>query len=92
MFSFSVLSHLIGSGLTHKQRSLVIIVIVLLCYIGLGALILSVMMKLSFIDALYLAVVSIETIGMFPEIRTRLKKYLAEQDLEIYTRHRRHPG
>jgi len=46
---------------------------VLLCYIALGALVLSVMMKLSFIDALYLAVVSIETIGMFPEIRTRLK-------------------
>ncbi|EDR12585.1 tandem pore domain K+ channel [Laccaria bicolor S238N-H82] len=52
-----------GSGLTHKQRSLVIIVIVLLCYIALGALVLSVMMKLNFIDALYLAVVSIETIG-----------------------------
>jgi len=73
MFSFSLLSHFIGSGLTDKQRSLVIIVIVLLCYIALGALILSVMLKLSFIDALYLAVVSIETIGMFPEIRTRLK-------------------
>ena len=72
MFSFSLLNRLIGSGLTHKQRSLVIIVIVLLCYIALGALVLSVMMKLNFIDALYLAVVSIETIGMFPEIRTHL--------------------
>jgi hypothetical protein len=73
MFSFSLLSHLLGSGLTHKQRSLVIIVIFLLCYIALGALILSVMLKLNFIDALYLAVVSIETIGMFPEIRICLK-------------------
>lgn len=52
-----------GSGLTHKQRSLVIIVIILLCYIAIGALILAFLLKLSFIDALYLTVVSIETIG-----------------------------
>ena len=54
----------IGSGLTPKQRSLVIIIIVLLCYLSLGSLILAVMLKMDFIDALYLSVVSIETIGM----------------------------
>ncbi|KDR68339.1 hypothetical protein GALMADRAFT_256966 [Galerina marginata CBS 339.88] len=52
-----------GSGLTHKQRSLVIIIIVLLCYVSLGSLILAVMLGINFIDALYLSVVSIETIG-----------------------------
>jgi len=57
-----------GSGLTHKQRSLVIIVIILLCYIAMGALIMVYLLKLSFIDALYLTVVSIETIGMLREI------------------------
>ncbi|PPQ88573.1 hypothetical protein CVT25_009953 [Psilocybe cyanescens] len=52
-----------GSGLTHKQRSLVIIVIVLLCYVSIGSLILAIMLKITFIDALYLSVVSIETVG-----------------------------
>jgi len=52
-----------GSGLTHKQRSLVIIVIILLAYISLGSAVLSVMLKITFIDALYLSVVSIEGIG-----------------------------
>ncbi|KAF8156864.1 hypothetical protein B0H34DRAFT_475992 [Crassisporium funariophilum] len=52
-----------GSGLTHKQRSLVIIIIVLLCYIALGSAIQTVMLHINFIDALYFTVVSIETIG-----------------------------
>ncbi|KAK7439790.1 Potassium channel [Stygiomarasmius scandens] len=52
-----------GSGLTRKQRSLIIIVIVLLCYIAFGALIHCVMTDLNFIDALYFTVCSIETIG-----------------------------
>ncbi|KAF8970415.1 hypothetical protein BDZ97DRAFT_1791260 [Flammula alnicola] len=52
-----------GSGLTHKQRSLVIIIIIMLCYVSLGSLLLSVTLKIDFIDALYLSVVSIETIG-----------------------------
>ncbi|KAF4616570.1 hypothetical protein D9613_008731 [Agrocybe pediades] len=52
-----------GSGLTQKQRSLVIITIVLLCYVSLGSLILAIMLHVTFIDALYLSVVSIETIG-----------------------------
>lgn len=53
-----------GSGLTHKQRSLVIIIIVLLGYLSLGSFILAVMLKMAFIDGLYLSVVTIETIGM----------------------------
>ncbi|KAH9477477.1 Outward-rectifier potassium channel TOK1 [Psilocybe cubensis] len=52
-----------GSGLTHKQRSLVIIVIVLLCYVSIGSLILAIMLNITFIDALYFSVVSIETVG-----------------------------
>ncbi|KAH8101114.1 hypothetical protein BXZ70DRAFT_1064214 [Cristinia sonorae] len=52
-----------GSGLTRKQRSLVIIVIVLLIYIAFGALVNSLLMELSFIDGLYFTTVSIETIG-----------------------------
>jgi len=41
----------------------VIIVIILICYIAFGALIFSLLLKLSFINALYFTVVSIETIG-----------------------------
>ncbi|THV07162.1 voltage-gated potassium channel [Dendrothele bispora CBS 962.96] len=52
-----------GSGLTRKQRSLIIIVIILLCYIAFGALIHCVLTELNFIDALYFTVCSIETIG-----------------------------
>ncbi|KAJ7868633.1 hypothetical protein B0H14DRAFT_2729837 [Mycena olivaceomarginata] len=52
-----------GSGLTRRQRSLVILVILLLCYIALGALIHSYLLSLNFIDAMYFTLVSIETIG-----------------------------
>ncbi|KAI0371282.1 hypothetical protein BV20DRAFT_1112654 [Pilatotrama ljubarskyi] len=52
-----------GSGLTRKQRALMIIVIVLLVYIAFGALINSILLHLSFINGLYFSVVSIETIG-----------------------------
>ncbi|KAF8522657.1 hypothetical protein JB92DRAFT_3094201 [Gautieria morchelliformis] len=52
-----------GSGLTRKQRSLVIIVMILLCWITLGGLVYSFLMHLSFIDGLYFTVVSIETVG-----------------------------
>ncbi|RPD57007.1 hypothetical protein L226DRAFT_491051 [Lentinus tigrinus ALCF2SS1-7] len=52
-----------GSGLTRKQRALMIIVIVLLVYVALGALINSFLIDLSFVDGLYFTVVSIETIG-----------------------------
>lgn len=53
-----------GSGLTRKQRSLMIIMIILFCYICLGALVNSLMQHLSFINGLYFTVVSIETIGL----------------------------
>lgn len=53
----------IGSGLTRKQRALVIIVIVLLVYIAFGALVNSFIMHLNFVDGLYFTVVTIETIG-----------------------------
>ncbi|GLB39132.1 putative ion channel [Lyophyllum shimeji] len=56
-----------GSGLTRKQRTLAISVITLLSYIALGALIEVFLMDLSFINALYFIVVTIETIG-FGEI------------------------
>ncbi|KAH9941150.1 uncharacterized protein BXZ73DRAFT_41985 [Epithele typhae] len=52
-----------GSGLTRKQRALMIIVILLLVYLALGSLINFALLDLSFIDGLYFAVVSIETIG-----------------------------
>ncbi|KAI0777203.1 hypothetical protein BD413DRAFT_638687 [Trametes elegans] len=52
-----------GAGLTRKQRSLMIIVIVLLVYIAFGALINSILLHQTFINGLYFSVVSIETIG-----------------------------
>ncbi|THH32071.1 hypothetical protein EUX98_g2126 [Antrodiella citrinella] len=52
-----------GSGLTRKQRSLVIVVIVLLVYIAFGALVNMFIMNLTFINALYFTTVTIETIG-----------------------------
>ncbi|KAJ6608227.1 hypothetical protein B0H10DRAFT_1816320 [Mycena sp. CBHHK59/15] len=52
-----------GAGLTRRQRSLAILVILLLCYIAFGALIHSILLSLNFIDAMYFTLVSIETIG-----------------------------
>ncbi|KAG9048489.1 hypothetical protein FS837_012745 [Tulasnella sp. UAMH 9824] len=52
-----------GSGLTRKQRSLVIMVMILLCYIALGSLTFAELIGLTFQDGLYYTVVSIETIG-----------------------------
>ncbi|KDQ56001.1 hypothetical protein JAAARDRAFT_208252 [Jaapia argillacea MUCL 33604] len=52
-----------GSGLTHKQRALVTIVMVFMLQIGFCALINSLLMGLSFLDALYFTVVTVETIG-----------------------------
>jgi hypothetical protein len=52
-----------GSGLTRKQRALVIIVMILLSYLGFGALIYCFMMDIQFLDALYFAVCSSLTIG-----------------------------
>jgi hypothetical protein len=52
-----------GSGLTRKQRSLVIIVMILLAYLGFGALVYCFMLKQRFLDSLYFAVCSSLTIG-----------------------------
>ncbi|KAF8804604.1 voltage-gated potassium channel [Phlegmacium glaucopus] len=52
-----------GSGLTHKQRSLVVIIIVLLCYLTFGSFIQTFLLKTTFLDALYFTVVTIEAIG-----------------------------
>jgi hypothetical protein len=52
-----------GSGLTRKQRALVIVVMILLTDLGFGALIYCFMMDIKFLDALYFSVCSILTIG-----------------------------
>ncbi|EKM56497.1 uncharacterized protein PHACADRAFT_194104 [Phanerochaete carnosa HHB-10118-sp] len=52
-----------GSGLTRRQRALVIIVILLLVYIAFGALVNTFLLSLNFIDSLYFTIVTIETIG-----------------------------
>ena len=53
-----------GSGLTVKQRNLVIVVMILLAYLALGALVFFFLIPdLNFQSALYFTVVSIETIG-----------------------------
>ncbi|KAJ7590585.1 hypothetical protein C8J56DRAFT_537402 [Mycena floridula] len=52
-----------GSGLTRKQRSLLIIVMALLCYVSFGGLIHGFLIGLSFIDSLYFTICTIETIG-----------------------------
>ena len=49
--------------MSRKQRSLLIIVMLLLVYIAFGALVNSFLIKLDFIDGLYFTVVSIETVG-----------------------------
>ncbi|ORY21336.1 hypothetical protein BCR39DRAFT_553869 [Naematelia encephala] len=53
-----------GSGLTPKQRSLVIIVMILLTYMAVGSLCFNFLLpEIAFQNALYYTVVSIETIG-----------------------------
>lgn len=52
-----------GSGLTRKQRTLMIILIILFTYIAFGSLVNSFLLSLSFINALYFTVTTIETIG-----------------------------
>jgi len=49
--------------LTPKQRSVVVIVIILLSYISFGSFIEAKLLNISFINALYFSVVTIETIG-----------------------------
>ncbi|KAG8923316.1 hypothetical protein FRC02_011223 [Tulasnella sp. 418] len=52
-----------GSGLTRKQRSLIILVMILIAYIALGSLVYAFAMDITFQDGLYFTVVSLETIG-----------------------------
>lgn len=52
-----------GSGVTLRQRSLVIITMIFLTYIALGALITSLMMNLTFINGLFFVIVTTLTIG-----------------------------
>ncbi|KAG2036002.1 hypothetical protein BDR03DRAFT_867055 [Suillus americanus] len=52
-----------GIGLTRKQRTLMIILIILFTYIAFGSLVNSFLLSLSFINALYFTVTTIETIG-----------------------------
>ena len=58
-----VLSPHQGSGITRKQRSLIIITIIFLAYIAIGALISSFMMTLTFVDGLFFIIVTTLTIG-----------------------------
>ncbi|KAM0754917.1 voltage-gated potassium channel [Meredithblackwellia eburnea MCA 4105] len=52
-----------GSGLTEKQRSLVVAVMALLCYIGLGSLVFSFLMSLTYINSMYFTIVTITSCG-----------------------------
>lgn len=52
-----------GSGLTAKQRALVLIVMILLLQIALGSAVNSKLNHLTFLDGLYFTVCSLETIG-----------------------------
>ena len=67
---------LTGSGLTRRQRTLVIIVMILFCYTCIGALINSLLLKLSFIDSLYFTLVSIESIGFGDIVATTTESRL----------------
>jgi hypothetical protein len=52
-----------GSGITRRQRSLVIITMIFLCYVALGALMSSLMMSLTFLNGLFFTIVTTLTIG-----------------------------
>ncbi|KAF8268326.1 hypothetical protein EI94DRAFT_1727948 [Lactarius quietus] len=52
-----------GSGITRRQRSLVIITMIFLSYVALGALISSLMMSLTFLNGLFFTIVTTLTIG-----------------------------
>ena len=71
--------------MTSKQRSVVIVVIILLSYISFGSLIQAKLLNISFIDALYFSVATIETIGksnfhqrVFSHVPFRFWGYLPE--------------
>jgi hypothetical protein len=58
-----VLSPHPGSGITHRQRSLIIVTMIFLTYVALGALISSLMMNLTFVNGLFFTIVTTLTIG-----------------------------
>ncbi|KAF8318708.1 hypothetical protein DL93DRAFT_2164886 [Clavulina sp. PMI_390] len=52
-----------GSGLSRKQRSLVIIIILLFSWVAIGAGCFAALLNVTFQDALYFTIVTMETIG-----------------------------
>ena len=52
-----------GSGITRRQRSLVIITMIFLSYVAFGALLSSLMMSLTFLNGLFFTIVTTLTIG-----------------------------
>ncbi|KAI9462782.1 voltage-gated potassium channel [Lactarius psammicola] len=52
-----------GSGITRRQRSLVIITMIFLTYVAFGALMSSLMMTLTFLNGLFFTIVTTLTIG-----------------------------
>ncbi|KAH9032715.1 hypothetical protein EDB84DRAFT_1270536 [Lactarius hengduanensis] len=52
-----------GSGITRRQRSLVIITMIFLSYVAFGALMSSLMMTLTFLNGLFFTIVTTLTIG-----------------------------
>src|SRR5882762_7036921 len=61
--SSQILWSTVGSGLTRRQRSLVIIIMIFFSYIALGGLITSLLMNLSFVNGLFFTLVTTLTIG-----------------------------
>ena len=54
-----------GSGLTQKQRSLVIVMILLFAWVAIGAGCFSALLKISFQDSLYFTIVTMESTSIF---------------------------
>ncbi|GAA94061.1 hypothetical protein E5Q_00708 [Mixia osmundae IAM 14324] len=52
-----------GSGLTAKQRQLVIALIAFMCYLCFGSLVFTLSMSLHFVDALYFTIVTCSSVG-----------------------------
>ena len=53
-----------GSGLTQKQKELVIMGMVFLVYLSLGSLVFAFVLHISFIDALYFSLCTITTVSL----------------------------
>lgn len=81
-----------GSGLTRKQRSLMIVIIILLCYIALGGLVNGLLIHLSFIDGLYFTICIIETIGFgdIVPVSTGARIWVGVYAYVLHSSHRNH--